>query len=238
MKFPSAELLFAELEESSQDSCRYEKVLYQHGASGVGGVDEAGRGPLAGPVVAACVVLAPDIPTDWYKDSKVLSPARREKLYGLLLDSPSSIGVGVVEALEIEQLNIHRASLEAMKRAVTGCAGYQESAGIDFLLVDGKFTIPMPLAQHALIKGESKSASIAAASIVAKVSRDRLMRDYHQQYPQYNFIKNQGYPTREHRDALRRFGPCPIHRKTYKGVREFCVDPAALDQQPDQQTLW
>ncbi|PIE59407.1 MAG: ribonuclease HII [Desulfobulbus propionicus] len=206
------------------DPLSFEKYLYQQGYLGVAGVDEAGRGPLAGPVVAACVVLPlADESCLQYRDSKVLSAARREQLHTTLLGSDAQWGVGLAEPGEIEEINIHQASLLAMKRAVLSCQDAGNTA-IDFLLIDGKFTVPLAVAQQPLVKGESKSASIAAASILAKVTRDQLMAEYHHQYPQYNFIRNQGYPTREHKRAIRLHGPCPIHRKTYKGVREFSTD--------------
>ena len=176
---------------------------------------------MAGPVVAGCVILALDCDYLRFKDSKKLTAARRDELFDLLNDSDAAIGVGVASAEEIDQINILQASLLAMKRAVHECAACL-SCLPGFLLVDGTFTVPMDLPQQALVKGESKSASIAAASIIAKVSRDRLMAEYHVQYPQYNLLQHKGYPTRAHRLAIADHGPSPIHRKTFKGVREYC----------------
>ncbi len=203
------------------DTFFHERRLHDHGLLRVAGVDEAGRGPLAGPVTAACVILPPDSDHSRWKDSKKLTPRRRERLYEELRSSDALIGIGIASAEEIDQLNIHRASLLAMRRAVEHCA---DSAGDhpDYLLVDGLFKVPVNLPQLALVKGESKSASIAAASIIAKVLRDRLMADYHEQYPQYNFLKHKGYPTQAHRAAIAEHGPSPIHRRSFHGVREFC----------------
>jgi ribonuclease HII len=201
---------------SEGDTFFYEQSLRQQGFCSPAGLDEAGRGPLAGPVVAGCVILPSVGDFSQYQDSKKLTAARREQLYAELCASEAAIGVGIASAQEIDQINILQASLAAMQRATADCA-----ASPDFLLVDGKFKVPVDLPQLALIKGESKSSSIAAASIVAKVVRDRLMAEYHAQYPQYNFLQHKGYPTKAHRAALAEYGPSPIHRQTFKGVREF-----------------
>lgn len=200
------------------------------------GVDEAGRGPLAGPVVAGCVVLPLDCAYHRFKDSKKLSAAARQDLFAELHECGAGIGYAVVSSQEIDQFNILRASLMAMARAVAQLAG-KLAAGPDYLLVDGTFTAPVSLPQRALVKGESRSASIAAASIVAKVVRDRLMEEYHAEFPLYNFQQNKGYPTAAHRRAIECFGPCAIHRRTFKGVREF-VCGAAANPAPRHQGLW
>lgn len=228
--------LFLAEHDPGDDPLYFEKTLHDLGFQAVGGVDEAGRGPLAGPVVAACVVLPQHTSSELYQDSKQLSASRREYLYNLLIETKVPLGIGIVDAREIEQMNILQASLFAMKKAVLDCNAALEGRKIDFLLVDGKFKVPLPLDQQALIKGDSRSRSIAAGSIVAKVTRDRLMAGYHSKYPEYNFLKNQGYPTAEHRKAIELHGPCPIHRRTFKGVREFCRPdnkPATV-----QTTLW
>lgn len=213
-----------------------EQALQSQGLR-VGGVDEAGRGPLAGPVVAACVVLDPEDDTTLYADSKVLSACRREELFDRLHASAAIIGVGQADAREIETINILQASLLAMRRAVLACAASRPSLQPDFLLVDGKFTVPLPLGQQALVKGESKSASIAAASIVAKVTRDRFMRQAHEQFPVYGFDRHQGYPTKMHREALHRHGPCELHRRTFRGVAELLSDQPGPPS-PAQSALW
>lgn len=213
-----------------------EQALYAQGYLHVGGVDEAGRGPLAGPVVAACVILDPLADTTMYADSKLLRAARREELFAQLHESTARIGVGQADAREIETINILQASLLAMRRAVIACAASHPQSQADFLLVDGKFTVPLPLGQLALIKGESKSASIAAASIIAKVTRDRIMAEAHDRFPVYGFDRHQGYPTKAHREALHQYGPCALHRRTFRGV----VESLAPDQLPPpaQSVLW
>jgi ribonuclease HII len=220
----------------STDTFHYERALIRSGYPLVAGVDEAGRGPLAGPVVAGCVILSENCEYTRFKDSKVLTPARRQKLYEYLHDCGAKIGFAIVSPEEIDRINILQASLQAMARAVKKLAEREEQ-GPDFLLVDGKFTAPMELPQQALVKGESKSASIAAASIIAKVVRDQLMAEYHQEFPEYNFARNKGYPTKEHRRAIEHHGPCTIHRKTFKGVREYFKDNDAASS-PHRQPLW
>lgn len=198
------------------DTFSFERELTRQGYTSIAGVDEVGRGPLAGPVVAASVILPPSCNFSIFDDSKKLSAKTREYLCDVLKENGAIIGVGVVSEAKIDRINILQASLLAMKKS-------QESLAVkpDFLLVDGKFPVPVSLAQQALIKGDSRSASIAAASIVAKVTRDALMVSYHRQYPQYSFHKNKGYPTAEHRKALAAHGPCPIHRRSFAGVKEF-----------------
>lgn len=196
----------------------FELGLADRGYKAVAGVDEAGRGPLAGPVVAGAVILPIDCQYDQFKDSKKLSPQVREKLFVVLQEMAIPVGVGLASPEEIDRINILQASLLAMKRAVLAL-----DCQPDYLLVDGKFQVPLALPQQALVKGESKSASIAAASIIAKVSRDRLMAQYHQQFPEYHFDRHKGYPTALHRQLVKKLGPCKIHRRTFKGVREFVV---------------
>lgn len=198
------------------DTFSFERELYRLGYHGIAGIDEVGRGPLAGPVVAASVILPQDCDYAQYQDSKKLTPGRRERLAVELREIGAVIGVGLVSEQKIDRLNILQASLLAMKKSMENLA---ERPG--FLLVDGKFPVPVDLPQCFLVKGESRSASIAAASIIAKVTRDDLMRQYHQQYPQYAFNKNMGYPTLEHRQALAAHGPCPLHRRSFCGVKEF-----------------
>lgn len=206
---------------SLPDTYALERALHAQGFPSVAGVDEAGRGPLAGPVVASCVILHPDQQTELFVDSKTLTARKREQLFSLLQESPAIIGIGMADAREIESLNILQASLLAMQRAVDNCGDHAGGTAPDFLLVDGKFKVPMPTSQLALVKGESKSASIAAASIVAKVTRDHLMLAAHQRFPLYGFDRHQGYPTKAHREALRRHGPCELHRRTFRGVAEL-----------------
>ncbi len=194
----------------------WERALFEQGITAVAGVDEAGRGPLAGPVVAGAVILSADIDLTPFRDSKKMTAKARERVFALLYDLDIPCGVGICSPAEIDDINILQASLLAMKRAVLDLP-----RAAAYLLVDGKFTVPMDLPQEALIKGEDKSASIAAASIIAKVSRDHLMVDYDQQYPLYNFAQHKGYPTKAHKAIIAEHGICPIHRRTFKGVLEF-----------------
>ncbi len=179
-----------------------------NGYSRICGVDEAGRGPLAGPVVCAAVILDASSVPNGLNDSKVLSPLRRERLLNALAPS-AQIRVSVIEPTEIDALNILWASLEGMSRAVNALEA-------DFALIDGNRLPPsLPCPGEAVIKGDSQSLSIAAASIVAKVSRDRLMIEADARYPGYGFAQHKGYPTRDHMNALQRLGPTPIHRRNF-----------------------
>ena len=198
------------------DTFSFERQLFSQGFNNVAGTDEAGRGPLAGPVVAACVILPADCAFSIFKDSKKTTARERLRLYDLLFEMDAMIGIGYGTVEEIERLNILQASLLAMKKAVSELAREP-----DFLLVDGKFPVPTFIPQKSLVKGESRSASIAAASIIAKEERDRLMEKYDAQYPGYNFSRHKGYPTAEHRRLIEEHGPCEIHRRTFKGVREY-----------------
>ena len=198
------------------DTYFLERCLRQKGYSWIAGLDEVGRGPLAGPVVAAAVILRENCDNSCFVDSKTINAQKRSRLYDELRNSGAIIGVGIVSETEIDRLNILQASLLAMKKAVLTMP-----AQPDFLLVDGNQSVPMTIPQQTLVRGETKSSSVAAASIVAKVVRDDLMDQYHLQYPQYNFQQNRGYPTLEHREAIRVFGPCAIHRQSFKGVKEY-----------------
>jgi len=200
-----------------KDNFTFERFLYSKGYSCVAGCDEAGRGPLAGPVVAASVFLPVDCAHSLFLDSKILSHPKRLELASQLYDMGAAIGVGIVSERKIEEINILQASLLAMKIAVEDMTDCQP----DFILIDGKFTIPLNTSQKALTKGESKSSSIAAASIIAKTTRDEIMTRLHEQYPLYNFHKHKGYPTREHRRLISVHGPCPAHRMSFRGVTEY-----------------
>jgi len=188
----------------------FEKIAYQEGYQFIAGIDEAGRGPLAGPVVAAAVIFPPDYVNAEINDSKQLSVRKREELYEVIRNEAVAIGTGVVDADVIDQLNILRATLQAMREAVL-----ELSTSPDFLLIDGLHCIPLLTPQKSLVKGDARSLSIAAASIIAKVSRDRIMEIYHRQFPQYNFRQNKGYGTKEHCSAIKQFGMCKIHRKSF-----------------------
>lgn len=203
-----------------------ERQLRAEGFSWIAGVDEAGRGPLAGPVVAAAVVLPSDVPElPGVFDSKQLSETEREELFEALYALPGiRIGVASADAEEIDRLNILRATHEAMRRAVA------KIAEADFVLVDGlpvQFTLP----SRNIVKGDAKCASIAAASIIAKVTRDREMVQLDEIYPGYGFAKHKGYGTAEHLGALKKLGPSPVHRKSFRPVYEL------LPETPVQGTL-
>ena len=193
---------------------QYENRLKNEGYSLIAGIDEAGRGSLSGPVVAAAVILPCQLFIPDVKDSKKLTSQKRAKLYYSILNKAKDIGIGIVEAEVIDRINIAQASFLAMKKAVLDLKKVP-----DYLLVDG-FKIPqINIFQLPLIKGEDKSMSIAAASIVAKVYRDNIMVEYDKKYPQYLFKKNKGYGTEEHLEALLKYGPSEIHRKSYRRVK-------------------
>ncbi len=205
--------------DTKEDTLCFERSLWSRHIGRVVGTDEAGRGPLAGPVVAAAVVLPKNCDTSLLRDSKKLSHTQRLKAVDYLYAINAEIGVGIVDHQTIDTINILQASLLAMKHAIDQI---EDQYGIpEYILVDGKFEVPCPVPQTALIKGDSRSASIAAASIIAKERRDAIMASLHEQYPQYNFIKNQGYPTKEHRSAIAEHGPCPFHRLSFNGVKQF-----------------
>ena len=191
----------------------FEHKTKSFGYQYIAGIDEAGRGPLAGPVVSAAVILPDCFNCPGVTDSKKLSEKKREALFPEINAQALAVGIGMASHQEIDQINILQASLLSMKRAVQNLA-----LDPDYLFIDGKFTIDMELPQQAIVKGDSKSISIAAASIIAKVTRDRLMATLHKTYPQYNFIQHKGYPTKAHKQAIIEYGPCPVHRKTFNGV--------------------
>jgi len=177
----------------------------------IAGCDEAGRGPLAGPVVAAAVILPRKFYHPEIDDSKKLPPQKREGLFRIIINSATSYSFGIVDHKTIDKINILNATKLAMKQAIDGLDQKPQIVLIDAIRIDG-----LPFEQIALIKGDSLSISIAAASILAKVKRDSIMCEYHREYPQYRFDKHKGYPTKLHRACIRKFGLCPIHRKTFR----------------------
>lgn len=186
----------------------YEKEYEDRGF--VCGIDEVGRGPLCGPVVAGAVILPKDCQILYLNDSKKLSEKKREELYEIIMDQAVAVGIGMTSPQRIDEINILQATYEAMRQAISNL-----SVKPDVLLNDA-VTIPgVELAQVPIIKGDAKSVSIAAASIIAKVTRDRMMTEYDRIYPGYDFASNKGYGTKAHREALKEMGPCPIHRKTF-----------------------
>ncbi|HSZ80506.1 MAG TPA: ribonuclease HII [Chthoniobacterales bacterium] len=196
---------------------RFEKLLWSKGVSLVAGIDEAGRGPLAGPVVAAVAVLPAKFSLTGLNDSKQLAEEFREELFETLTASGTLVcfGVGIAEPAEIDRFNILRATFLAMQRAIAALPMQPEH-----LLIDG---LPVPVFQQpqtAIVGGDGKSKSIAAASVIAKVTRDRMMRKWHSEFPQYSFDRNKGYGTREHLESLQIHGPCPIHRRSFAPVSQ------------------
>jgi ribonuclease HII len=196
----------------------FEAEVRTRGFRVIAGLDEAGRGPLAGPVVAAAVVLPPKGKWTGVDDSKRLSAGQREKIFPFLLEKALGVGVGIVEAQEIDRLNILQASLKAMQLAVE-----KLPLPPDFLLIDGIHSLRLSLPQQTIPKGDQRCLSIAAASIVAKVTRDRLMTAYHDQYPQYNFARHKGYGTKEHVQAIQKYGCCPLHRQSFRTIYQFSL---------------
>jgi ribonuclease HII len=195
---------------------RYEKKLRATGVVRIAGVDEAGRGALAGPVVAAAVVLSEKFRHRKLNDSKQLSPERRDEIYDELVSNGDvAWGVGIVDHLEIDRINILRASHEAMRIALATLASPPEH-----VLIDGLPVFPFPFPQTAIIDGDCYSLTIAAASVIAKVTRDRIMRDFCTQYPEYCFDQHKGYSTELHLSRLHEFGPCPIHRRSFEPVAQ------------------
>ena len=189
----------------------YEKKLWSQGLNYIAGVDEAGRGPLAGPVVAAAVIFRKEIFIPGINDSKKVSPRQREYLFQIIHSKAIAVGIGIVSEKKIDELNILQAAYKAMQLAIGDLATKPQH-----ILVDGRKNPGFLLPQTAIIKGDSKSFTIAAASIIAKVTRDKIMIKYEKTYPQYGFAKHKGYPTRQHILALKQYGLCPIHRRTFK----------------------
>ena len=193
----------------------YERLAYKEGASFIAGVDEVGRGPLAGPVVAAAVILPKNIEDLGFDDSKKLSASKREEIYRLIQEKAIAIGIGIVDAYIIDQVNIYQASRLAMQQAVS-----ELKIQPDYLLIDAmKIDVNTP--QIGIIKGDAKSISIAAASIVAKQVRDQMMQEFDELYPGYDFANNAGYGTTKHLEGLQSKGICPIHRKTFAPIKDY-----------------
>jgi ribonuclease HII len=195
------------------DIYQYDESFREKGFARIAGIDEAGRGTLAGPVVAAAVILGKNIRIDRLRDSKKVPEKEREILFHKIQGSSTDIGIGIVGPEEIDRLNILRAARLSMQLAVKDL-----TTPPDILIIDAVSLPSIPIRQISPVKGESISASVAAASIIAKFVRDKIMLDYHHQYPNYNFKKHKGYSTKEHLAMLRLYGPCPIHRKSFRGV--------------------
>ena len=202
-----------EAEKKRLEKMRFFEKKYES-FSYICGIDEAGRGPLAGPVAAGAVILPKDCCILYLNDSKKVSAAKREELYQEISEKAVALGVGIVSPERIDEINILQATYEAMHQAIEKL-GQDRGISPDLLLVDA-VTIPdISVKQVGIIKGDAKSVSIAAASILAKVTRDRMMVEYDQMYPEYGFASHKGYGSRAHMEAIRKYGPCPIHRKTF-----------------------
>ena len=200
--------------------CLYEfdESILNEGFNTLAGVDEAGRGPLAGPVVASAVILCQSTKIEGINDSKKLSASERERLFYLILGNAADIGIGIVDAERIDRLNILKATRLAMSLSIGNL-----TVKPDLLLIDALTLPSIEMKQRPVIKGDAKSASIAAASIIAKVIRDGIMTAYHERYPVYGFDKHKGYPTKEHVKRLNSYGPCPIHRKSFQRISSLVL---------------
>ena len=188
----------------------FEQQAAARGYSAICGVDEAGRGPLAGPVCAAAVILPENKVIDGVNDSKKLSEKKREALFDVICETARSYSIAYASVEEIEELNILNATMLAMKRAVEGL-----DIKADYAMIDGNRTPDLEIESEFIIKGDAKSMSVACASILAKVSRDRLLYEYAKEYPQYGFEKHKGYGTKAHTEAIKEYGPCPYHRMSF-----------------------
>ena len=192
------------------DWLEFEKEALAKGYKSVCGVDEAGRGPLAGPVCAAAVILPEGLIIDGVNDSKKLSEKKRESLFDVIREQALSYSIAYATVDEIEEINILNATMLAMRRAIDGL-----DIKADYAMIDGNKIPPIDIDAECIVKGDAKSMSIACASILAKVSRDRLLYKYAEEYPMYGFDKHKGYGTKVHREAILKYGPCPYHRKSF-----------------------
>ena len=198
-----------------EDLYTYEKELIDKGIKLIGGIDEVGRGPLVGPVVAACVILPLNYKLEGLTDSKKLSEKKREKFFDILEKDAISIGVGIIDEKKIDEVNIYEATKLAMTEAFNKMKVKPEHVLIDAMPLE--LSVPTT----SIIKGDAKSLTIAAASVIAKVTRDHMMDELHEKYPYYNFKKNKGYPTKEHVEAIQKYGIIKEHRKTYGPVKDY-----------------
>lgn len=192
------------------DWLEFEKEALAKGYKSVCGVDEAGRGPIAGPVCAAAVILPEGVIIDGVNDSKKLSEKKRESLFDVIREQALSYSIAYATVDEIEEINILNATMLAMRRAIDGL-----DIKADYAMIDGNKIPPLDIDAECIVKGDAKSMSIACASILAKVSRDRLLYKYAEEYPMYGFDKHKGYGTKVHREAILKYGPCPYHRKSF-----------------------
>ncbi len=197
------------------DLYKYEKELYESGCKYIGGVDEVGRGPLIGSVVAACVVLPSDFVLDGLTDSKKLSEKKRDEFYKIIWDKAIAIGIGIVDEKVIDEVNIYEATKIAMKKAIS-----DTNIKLDHVLIDA-MPLDIDVPTTSIIKGDAKSISIAAASVIAKVTRDRMMYELDKIYPMYGLASNKGYGTKKHIEAIKKYGITKYHRLSFKPVSEY-----------------
>ena len=198
-----------------EDNYKYEKELMKNGIKLIGGVDEVGRGPLVGPVVAACVILPYKFELDGLTDSKKLSEKKREIFYDKIIKQALSIGIGIIDEKKIDEVNIYEATKLAMKKAIANCDLKPEHILIDAMPLE------LDIPTTSIIKGDLKSITISAASVIAKVTRDRMLIELDKKYPMYDFKNNKGYPTKKHLDAIDKYGIIEEHRKSYSPVDNY-----------------
>ena len=196
----------------------FENGCRANGYKLIAGVDEVGRGPLAGPVVVASVILPKNFFIEKINDSKKLSEATREKIYDIIMENAIAVNRAIIDEKTIDRVNIYQAAMNGMYEAIYGL-----NPKPDAVLIDAMPLESLDIYHQSIIKGDAKSASIAAASIVAKVERDRMMNEFDKIYPQYGFAKNKGYGTSEHLEALRKYGPCEIHRKSFEPIKSMVM---------------
>lgn len=203
------------MEYNEIDNLKYEKEAYSLGYNLIAGIDEVGRGPLVGPVVTACVILPKNYTLEGLTDSKKLSEKKRDKFYDIIMNDAISVGIGIIDETIIDKVNIYEATKLAMYQAIDNC-----KVKPDYILIDAmKLDLDVP--SVSIIKGDLKSISISAASVIAKVTRDRMMYELDKKYPMYGFSKNKGYPTKEHVEAIEKYGIIDEHRKTFNPVSKY-----------------
>ena len=198
------------------DNLEYEKKLYSEGYKLIAGIDEVGRGPLVGPVVTACVILPMNFKLEGLTDSKKLTEKKREAFFDIIMEQAISVGIGIMDESIIDKVNIYEATKLAMYDSIK-----KSKIKPDFLLIDAMKLEDTDIPSLSIIKGDLKSISISAASVIAKVTRDRMMDELHEKYPMYNFKKNKGYPTKEHVEAIEKYGIIKEHRKTFNPVSKY-----------------
>lgn len=204
------------LKEKWVEMTSFERAAWEQGFQYIAGVDEVGRGPLAGPVVSAAVILPKDFTLLGLDDSKKINEAKRKQYYEEIMEHALAVGIGIVHNDLIDSINIYEATKKAMLEAI-----YALEIKTDYVLIDA-MKLPLEVPQESIIKGDARSVSISAASIVAKVTRDAMMSDYDEQYPYYGFKNNMGYGTKEHLEGLKKYGPTPWHRISFAPVRDIC----------------